>query len=75
MKAFEIIFGWTRGDTLPEHSGYYYVARIDSSGAISIETHDYKPGGGWNTLHCDGNEHEIRFENYFWHPIIRIGED
>ena len=75
MKARDIIFEWTRGDTLPTESGHYYIARFDSTGMMNIETHDYKPGGGWNTLHCEGSEHEIKFEDYFWHPVVWIGGD
>ena len=73
MNAFMIIFGWNRGDKLPTDPGYYYVARIDSRGDIDISTFNFTPEFGWNTLLTKNPEHEIKLENYFWHPMIRIG--
>ena len=72
MTLFEIIFGWNRGDQPPMEPGHYYVAQI-RNGAMEIETWSFNPRTGWNTLETGNPDHEVHFENYFWHKRLEIG--
>ena len=72
IKAFDIIFGWNRGDVPPKINGEYYVAKIRADKKIEIVTYTFDVNLGWNTLFSQDPANALTLENYFWHPIIEI---
>lgn len=76
MKAWEIIFGWEDGKTLPKEDGRYYVATYYRGlQVLDIRTLEYTTEHGWNTSRkCTESGFEIE-QPYWWTPAIEITPD